>query len=103
MVMRERQVKDDKAGKDFQDALQKLKSTLIQDLKDREWILKQVQGKSDQPVPTLTLLYRGSKDGFRPVDFHNKCDNKGPSLTIIKSKAGKVFGGYTRQHWESNE
>jgi len=40
MVMRERQVKDDKAGKDFQDALQKLKSTLIQDLKDREWILK---------------------------------------------------------------
>ncbi|ETO01729.1 TLDc domain-containing protein, partial [Reticulomyxa filosa] len=25
----------------------------------------------------LTLLYRGSRDGFRASNFHKKCDNKG--------------------------
>ena len=32
-----------------------------------------------------TLLFRGSQDGFRAKLFHNKCDNKGPTLTIIRS------------------
>jgi hypothetical protein len=25
---------------------------------------------------TLTLLYRGSRDGFGALNFHTKCDNK---------------------------
>jgi hypothetical protein len=47
------------------------------------------------------LLYRGSDHGFSAFNFHAKCDNTPNTLTIIKSKMGHVFGGYTRATWES--
>jgi hypothetical protein len=50
---------------------------------------------------TLSLLYRGSRDGFGVSDFHAKCDNKGATLTIVKSTEGCIFGGYSDQSWES--
>jgi hypothetical protein len=49
-----------------------------------------------------TLLYRATEDGFAAADFHRKCDNKGATLTIIKSKDHpNVFGGFTAVSWES--
>jgi DNA repair exonuclease SbcCD ATPase subunit len=48
------------------------------------------------------LLYRGSRDGFGAEDFHLKCDNKSPTLTIIKAQeSGYIFGGYTEAAWDS--
>jgi hypothetical protein len=32
--------------------------------------------------------------------FHLLCDNKGPTITIFKSKPGRVFGGFTQQSWD---
>jgi len=49
---------------------------------------------------TCSLLYRGSTDGKRPADFHRCCDNKGPTLVLIKS-GEYIFGGYTSKSWES--
>ena len=48
------------------------------------------------------LLYRGSRDGFSTKNFHEKCDNKGPTVMIIKSNYGKVFGGFTDISWDSS-
>jgi hypothetical protein len=49
-----------------------------------------------------SLLYRGTKDGFRASDFHAKCDGKSSTLTIIKAKSsGFIFGGYTEAEWQS--
>jgi len=46
--------------------------------------------------PKLHLLLRGSPGGFTPNDFHRLCDNKGPTITIIKVKgSGKLIGGYS--------
>ena len=36
-------------------------------------------------VKGLKLIYRGSRDGFKAIDFHTKCDNQGPTISIIKS------------------
>ena len=33
--------------------------------------------------------------------FHQYCDDKGATIVVMKSKAGKIFGGFTRQTWES--
>ena len=52
------------------------------------------------PNSTCSLLYRASTDGKTPADFHRCCDNKGPTLVVIKS-GGYIFGGYTSQSWES--
>ena len=40
--------------------------------------------------------------GFKAQAFHSRCDNQGPTLTIIKSGMGKVFGAYTDIAWTKN-
>jgi len=44
------------------------------------------------------LLWQGSKDGFDGTTFHNKCDNKGPTITVVKS-GQYIFGGYNNDNW----
>ena len=47
------------------------------------------------------LLWQGSRDGFSSKTFHSLCDNKGPTITIIKSSNGFIFGGFTLISWNS--
>lgn len=54
------------------------------------------------PRRAYTLLYRGTRDGMSPVPFHARCDDMGPTLTLIHAYGGEVFGGYTRTAWRSH-
>ncbi len=45
----------------------------------------------------MKLLYRTSEHEYTASSFHNYCDDKGPTLVIIKSSGGWIFGGYTTQ------
>ena len=45
------------------------------------------------------LLYQISRDGSSPITFHEKCNNKGPTITIIKTDDGHIFGGYNPISW----
>mmetsp|Transcript_52579 Transcript_52579/g.83738 ORF Transcript_52579/g.83738 Transcript_52579/m.83738 type:complete len:750 (-) Transcript_52579:96-2345(-) len=47
------------------------------------------------------LIFRASKDGFAASQFHAKCDNKGPTITIVQSTANHVFGGYANVAWST--
>jgi len=47
------------------------------------------------------LLYRKTRDGSTTKDFHNKCDNKGITITIIETTKGYKFGGYTELQWDN--
>jgi len=56
----------------------------------------------------LKLLYRASQDGMSAQMFHKKCDNKGATITFIKSKfkgaeSSRVIGGFVDQSWNSKE
>ena len=46
------------------------------------------------------LVYRASEDGDKASDFHSRCDKIGPNITLIKTKKGFVFGGFTFKNWE---
>jgi hypothetical protein len=50
---------------------------------------------------TWKLLYRGSRDGFRPSDFHGKCENQSNTVTLIETTKGFIFGGFTPISWDS--
>ena len=50
---------------------------------------------------TYELLFKTSIDGDSSTTFHNKCNKKGPTITFIKTTAGKRFGGFTMVSWES--
>lgn len=43
----------------------------------------------------------GSRDGFTAEDFHRLCDNQGPTLTVVQSDQGCIFGGYLSLPWSS--
>jgi len=49
----------------------------------------------------MELIYRGTKNGMTSSEFHNKCDNKGESITLIKNEKGNIFGGYASIPWTS--
>ncbi len=52
---------------------------------------------------TWKLLYRGSRDGFKPYNFHKKCDNYGHTLTVFKvSNSPFIFGGFATVSWDSS-
>jgi hypothetical protein len=50
----------------------------------------------------FSLLYRGSRDGWMFKDFHQRCDNQGPTLTLFKSSKEKICGGYTSISWNTD-
>ncbi|KEJ82636.1 NimA-related protein kinase 4 [Oxytricha trifallax] len=47
------------------------------------------------------LLYQAQVHGFSPKQFHELCDNRGPTVTFYLSKQGKTFGIYAYKSWES--
>ena len=54
------------------------------------------------PKKKTTLLFRATRDGFAPANFHQKCDGKGPTVVIAKSAGGHIFGGYTANAWDNS-
>ena len=50
----------------------------------------------------MDLIYRGSRDGSLSKNFHEKCDYKGPTITLYKNDKGYIFGGYASIPWTSD-
>ena len=49
---------------------------------------------SDEPSDAKWgILYKATRDGFKPANFHKRCDGKSPTLVVLKS-GENVFGGY---------
>ncbi|XP_069116505.1 interferon-induced protein 44-like [Argopecten irradians] len=55
---------------------------------------------SDGPK-SFTKVYSAKEDGCDASIFHRKCDNIGPTLTLIYNTLGEVYGGYTSVSWQS--
>ena len=47
------------------------------------------------------LLYRGSRDGSLSKNFHEKCDNQGPTLILYRNDKESIFGGYASISWSN--
>ena len=51
-----------------------------------------------------TLLFSSTCDSYADVvAFHDKCDDQGPTLVLVKDTDGNVFGGYTQQSWSGTK
>ena len=74
------------------------KSELVNTPDNEKWLLSRIQN----PVVAALLIYKGSRDGWSKRKFHELCNRMGPTLTIIKTKAGAICGGFTMQDWTSN-
>ncbi|KAJ5069005.1 pep-cterm sorting domain-containing protein [Anaeramoeba ignava] len=47
--------------------------------------------------------FSATKDGFSAKNWHEKVDNKGKTLVIIKTKDDYIFGGFTKVGWIQRE
>ena len=54
-----------------------------------------------EKIESTVLLYRGTRDGDLAKNFHNRCDNKAPTIVLCKDKTGQIFGGFTKAEWDS--
>ena len=52
-------------------------------------------------IRRFKLLYRASDNAYSHEKFHELCDDKGPTICIIKSNWGNIFGGYTSKSWNA--
>ena len=50
-------------------------------------------------ISEINLIYRATRDGDDSDTFFEKCSNKGPTISLIKSGNDRVFGGFTKAEW----
>ncbi len=50
----------------------------------------------------MELLYRSSRDGTLGQNFHEKCDNQGPTIILCKHEKGFIFGGFASVSWTNS-
>ena len=49
---------------------------------------------------TWVRCYQATEHNCSAIKFHELCDNKGPTVILVRSKE-YVFGGYTDKNWTS--
>ena len=63
-------------------------------------IIKWISEKTNKNIIQIEPLFKMSENGHKCDDFHRYCDNKGPTLTLVKTKKNKIFGGFTPLSWK---
>ena len=54
-------------------------------------------------IKKINLLYKASIHGDSSINFKKHCNNKGPTLTLVKTKNNDVFGGFTKCNLTNND
>ena len=72
-------------------------SILVKEAPNNEYLETMFEG---QEIIEEKLLFRASRDGFADGDFHRMCDNKGPTLVLVKTTGGYYFGGFCAADWD---
>ena len=65
---------------------------------NNQFELNKLSGFDDQ---NWQLIYRASRDGYTAKAFHQSCDGCFPTMCVIRSKQGFIFGGFTSIPWSS--
>ena len=79
-------------------------STIIKDDFDKEnSIIKWIKEKVNKNEIKFELIFKMKENGNDSDDFHKFCDNKGPTLILIKTTKNRIFGGFTPLEWNKNK
>ena len=77
-------------------------SLILNKKKDKqEIIINWIKEKTNKDKINFEKIFTMSLNGSSSKDFHNYCDNKGPTLTLVKTTKNKIFGGFTPLNWDS--
>ena len=75
-------------------------SKIIEKEEDYNFIIQAILNKVD--IKEINLLYQATVNGDSSIAFKNHCNDKGPTLTLIKTKNNDIFGGFTKCNLTNN-
>jgi hypothetical protein len=69
----------------------------------KQWIFEanSISGCRSSEDLAFNLLHQASTHGFQASTFHQRCDNRGPTLVLVKNTNGRIFGGVNFISWTS--
>ena len=70
------------------------KSNIVKDYKEKKELINWISTNGN--IKEINLLYKASEDGDKYEIFYDKCRNKGSIITLIKTKKGRRFGGFSK-------
>ena len=90
-------------NKKNKDNLFSLSTIINNDIDKQNCVLNWIKEKVNKNEINIELIFKMSKNGYKSEDFHKMCDNKGPSLSLVKTTKNKLFGGFTPLSWNSQD
>ena len=75
------------------------KSKIIPKLEDFKFIYEELCKNLNKTKLKFIQKFNVLKDGDTAKEFHQKCDDIGPNLSIVKTKENIIFGGFTMNNW----
>ena len=79
-----------------------LKSSIIKgDSKNQNLIYNWIKSIISREQINFELIFKMSENGSNSSIFHQYCNDKGPTLTLILTTQEKKFGGFTPLNWKS--
>ncbi len=84
----------------FGEIIKNYKFSII-DSNEKNEIIKWIKEKTKKNEVAFKLLFKMSENGTNSEDFHRYSNNKGSTLTLIKTTKNKRFGGYTPLDWKN--
>ena len=90
-------IKKNENNVDNNNIKERIDSNIIKTKEEIELLSKRLTSNSffKNSKVIFNLLYRASRDGDSPYDYHKKCDGKADTLCLIQTIKGCKFGGYT--------
>lgn len=86
---------------EFVNKINKMSNILVKPV-DLSFLQEALTVRLNGPNFKFRLVY-STKDGDSAKIFHQKCDKIGPNLSIVKSRDGYIFGGFTTQNWSGKD
>ena len=77
-----------------------LSSIIINDFNKQKIINDWIIEKTNKNEIKYELIFRMSENGSSNEAFHKYCDNRGPTLVLIKTTKNRIFGGFTPLNWD---
>ncbi len=77
-----------------------VESTLIDGPESKKFLITHIEEALGHKV-NAKLLLRGTRDGKNGEKFHELCDNKGPLLTLFKTRKDILCGGFSSVSWKN--
>ena len=76
-----------------------IKSNIIPNFKDFKFIYDEICKQLNKKEIKFIQRFNALKDGDSAQKFHEKCDNIGPNISIVKTQENLIFGGFTVNNW----